>query len=291
MRKQMKILAVSLALLLAATLMSSCTKNPSGSGEDTTSALRPGFPDFVGTGNEDGFEFEQFQSYITITKYTGKDVEVVVPEKIKDIPVTTLSDRVFSNADNPDIIHSILLPSTIEEIDRQTFYNCAYLESISVDKENPNFTSENGILYSADKSEFWGIPENKSITELVVPDGVTEIQNSQFAFLKNVETIQLPSSLQIISDFSFHASVKLKEIIIPEGTTTIGACAFFGCTSLERIVLPSTIESISANAFTGCSNIKTIEGYSSDIVNSCIDSIEKENGIKIEFIDLSANAQ
>lgn len=44
------------------------------------------------TGTYDYFEYENYGNYIEITKYTGSDTEVVIPDNIDGIPVTALAD-------------------------------------------------------------------------------------------------------------------------------------------------------------------------------------------------------
>lgn len=58
-------------------------------------------------------------------------------------------------------------------------YKCA-LEEITVDEENPYFTAKDGVLYSKDMTTLIHFPENKSMSEYVVPETVTEISNSAF---------------------------------------------------------------------------------------------------------------
>lgn len=268
MKKKFKFIALALAVVMASSLFAGCKK------EDEKPEVRPGFPDYVGSGVESDFSYDQFESYITILKYTGTAKDVVVPKTIKDLPVTSLADRVFSNDKDENIIHTISIPGSVTTVTKSTFYNSLYLEEINVDADSASFVSEDGILYAKDKKSIWGYPENKSDREFTVPEGITEIRNNQFAFCKNLEKINLPSTLKTIGDFSFHGSINLKEIIIPEGTTSVGSCAFFACNSLERVVFPKTITSISANAFTSCIKLTTFEGYAGTPVKESADQLK-----------------
>lgn len=272
MKSQIKVLVFPLVVAMLATLFSGCSKNPGGS--ESSSSLRPGFPDYISSNQNESFEYDVYKTYIAITKYIGKEADVVIPSEIENLPVSSIEGRAFSNDSDENIIHSISLPSTITELDTQTFYNSLYLEKIEIDASNTNFISEDGVLYSTDKKEIWGYPENRADEEYVVPEGVTEIKNSQFAFIRNLKKITLPSTLLVISDFSFHGTAFLEEVVIPEGTTTVGACAFFSCKGLKSVTFPSTITEISANAFVGCSNLSVLKGYAGTVVSEFAETNE-----------------
>ena len=178
MKKTFKILSLSMVAFMLMTMICGC-----GDGSNVTSTTgKPGFPDYLSSGTEGDFEYDQYKSYITITKYIGKDVDVTVPDKIKDTPVTTIEDRAFANDSNKSIIHSVTLPNTISNLDTSSFYNSRFLENIQISPDNKSYKSVDGVLYSYDMKQLVGFPENSSITEFTVPEGVTTIDNSRFAF-------------------------------------------------------------------------------------------------------------
>jgi hypothetical protein len=75
-----------------------------------------------------------------------------------------------------------------------------------------------------------------TITSVVVPEGVTEIDS---AFFENfyLISVTLPQSLQIIRKNAFHACSVLASITIPSGVTTIGNYAFFNCRALTSMTV------------------------------------------------------
>lgn len=277
MKRFFKTAALSLTAIMAMAVFCSC----GDSSQSTSSSAKPGFPDFVSSGTYEGFEYDQYKTHIVLTKYSGKDVEISVPDSINSLPVTTLEDRVFSNDTSKNIIHKVTLPNTITTIDNSTFYNSRYLEEISVASDNANFKVVDGVLYSSDMNDLIAFPENKQVTEYTVPEGITEIKNNKFAFCQNLKKINLPSTLVSVADFSFHGSTALTEIAFPEGTTSIGSCSFFRCTGLTKITFPSTIKTIASNALVGCTNLKTIEGYAGTEAETTAETL------KITFVDLS----
>ena len=113
--------------------------------------------------------------------------------------------------------------------------------------------------------------DNKILRAIVIPEGVTSIQNSGFAFCESLEYVSLPESLVEIDPFAFNFSdlrtltlpqglktiryeafshnQGLTSINIPDGITEIEDSVFYQCTSLRSVTLPKNLEKIGINAF------------------------------------------
>jgi arabinogalactan oligomer/maltooligosaccharide transport system substrate-binding protein len=83
--------------------------------------------------------------------------------------------------------------------------------------------------------------DNRSITSVVIPEGVTTIGENAFAFCLSLHTVVLPESLRTISYGAFMMCQDLKSINLPSGLTEIGADAFSACISLKKIIIPNGI--------------------------------------------------
>lgn len=101
-----------------------------------------------------------------------------------------------------------------------------------------------------------------SITSVIVPEGVTELERVAFRYCWEMTSIQLPSTLRTIGDNAFYRCELLEEIEIPEGVTALGDRAFRGCIALSRVTLPSSLEKISHYTFMECDSRLTIYGHS-----------------------------
>ncbi len=101
-----------------------------------------------------------------------------------------------------------------------------------------------------------------SITSVVVPEGVTELERVAFRYCWEMTSIQLPSTLRTIGDNAFYRCELLEEIEIPEGVTELGDHAFRGCIALSRVTLPSSLEKISHYTFFECDERLVIYGRS-----------------------------
>lgn len=88
----------------------------------------------------------------------------------------------------------------------------------------------------------------------IINDGVRILMDVD----TELETVTIPASVQIISEFAFEDCTKLKEIEIPEGVEEIGILAFSNCTALTKVVMPNTLTTIKDLAFYGCTVLEQI---------------------------------
>jgi len=144
--------------------------------------------------------------------------------------ITTIGHGAFWNCTG---LTSVTIPSSVMSIGLNVFAGCTNLTNINVDANNPNFTSNNGIVF------------NKAMTQIViVPFGMS--------------SVVLPNGLTQINDGAFRDYTGLTSIIIPDSVTSIGYWAFMGCTGLTSITIPNSVTSIDTWAFQNCTNLRLI---------------------------------
>ena len=98
-----------------------------------------------------------------------------------------------------------------------------------------------------------------SLTEIVIPDGVTEIGEGAFAECGNLERIVIPASVTKIGKNAFQNCYSLREVIIEGVVESIGAYAFQDCGSLETIEIQDGLKRIEDGVFTGCYGITSLD--------------------------------
>lgn len=98
---------------------------------------------------------------------------------------------------------------------------------------------------------------NTSVTSVVVPEGVEDIQKFAFYNCTNLRKVVLPKTVKYIREYAFCKDAELEEINI-EDAYVIGTSAFNGCESLKAIDL-SKVYAIGANAFEDCISLKTVD--------------------------------
>lgn len=106
-------------------------------------------------------------------------------------------------------------------------------------------TFENGLLIDNNIV----VKCSKDVKSVVIPDGVTKIENYAFDNCSALTSIIIPSSVIEIGDFAFIDCEALESVIIPDSVTKIGECAFLGCDSLTSITIPDSVKEIGKRVF------------------------------------------
>ncbi len=99
---------------------------------------------------------------------------------------------------------------------------------------------------------------NLKSKKVVIPEGVSVIEDYAFYQSEGVEEIVLPESLSAIKERAFASNKNLKKIILPKNLTYIGNSAFCGCENLEEITIPKGVKKINYRAFANCKRLKKI---------------------------------
>ena len=192
---------------------------------------------------------------------TGGDTsisgEVIIPNEINGIAVTSIAAHAFSHADYYTL-ESVTIPDSVTSIGERAFYGCIALKAFYVDENNQHYTSAQGVLYSKDMTEIVKYPPGKAGTSYVVPDGVTAIGDIAFADCGLLEEIALPDGVTDIYDNAFYSCRALKSISIPSTVTAIGNYAFYKCTALTGITIPESVTTIGTNVFNQCYALESI---------------------------------
>ncbi len=216
-------------------------------------------------------------------RYCKKLKDINLPDKITNIGRGTFWEcRSLS---------SIYIGKNIVEIASDAFNRCSSLQRFEVDEQNNSFCSDNGVLFTKDKSILIRYPEAGFADVYNAPNGVVEIADNAFESCENIKEVILPKSLRIIGDHSFQFC-KFKNIILPPSLEVIKDDAFQACSELTSVSIPEGITSISPRAFFSCmkmnylhlhSRIREIGGHAfAQCGLSVIDSnIENPDNVKV----------
>ena len=99
--------------------------------------------------------------------------------------------------------------------------------------------------------------DNK-VENVVIPDGITQIDDYAFELCTQLKTVMIPGSVTSIGDDAFYGCFRLTSITLPNSVTYIGDRAFSGCDSLTSITLPNSVTSIGERTFSYCGNLTSI---------------------------------
>ena len=99
----------------------------------------------------------------------------------------------------------------------------------------------------------------KTITEITLPNGITEIGEMAFDECHALRSVNIPEGVTEIKNHTFADCFALESIVIPSSVKTIGDFAFFGCESLKTLVVPEGVEMIGKLATCQCRALETVE--------------------------------
>lgn len=180
-----------------------------------------------------------------------KDTEFEVPSTVKEI-----GNSCFSSCGN---LKKIQITSNVEKLATSSFVNQGILTEINVVSENQYYSSEDGVLFNKDKTEFIKWPQGKSLTEYTVPRTVKTIKASSF-YESNIKSIIIPPSVEKMESYVFDRTSATKIVCQEQdgkGVKEIGYRCFY-LTDLIEVSLPSTLEKLDGEAFRGSYSLKKI---------------------------------
>ena len=188
----------------------------------------------------DGFRyFLNDESEAIISRYTGGESAVVVPESLDGYPVTQIGSYAFSAFAVPEtLITSINLPETLESIAKNAFDSNENLTHINIPSKVTTIPFQ--CFYRCDSLEY-----------IEIPDSVNKIEEGAFKICEGLKSISLPKSITEIAEETFMICSSLESIDMP-GVRKIGYRSFSHCSELVITELPDYLTEIGDWAFANC---------------------------------------
>lgn len=235
---------------------------------------------------------------VTITKYTGTESTVILPSTINSWPVTKIGEDAFQDNTTitsvtiPASVTEIGANAFAGCTNLTSVHYEGDWSNLTIQSGNPavqdaaneqlfdfEFTPDNTAVIvnnykckgtAADvtiPSRYQGKPvtmidhaafHNSAVTSVTIPDSVTSIHDSAFAYCSSLTNISIPNSVTYIGSFAFEGCTKLESITLPSSLLTISEFLFYDCSQLTTIHIPDSVSSIRQYAFYNCGKLKTI---------------------------------
>ena len=251
------------SLVLTLTIGVLCLLSPQGFFTEKTTALAVSSEnsDEIVVAKESDFTYipspKSNPKWALVTKYTGTDNKIIIPETLGGYPVRILSAGVFEDCKN---LTYIKIPACVTTVSGQTFAECRDLAEIDIDPKNEYFTVENGILYNSDKTSLLAFP-NGIGGEFTVPDGVVTIGSYAFCGAYKLTKINMYNTVTAISESAFQGCFSLSNIRLSDNLAVLGKKALANCVDLRELHLPGSLSVIGEDAVLGDMGSKNDKFY------------------------------
>ena len=191
--------------------------------------------------------------------------------------VTSIGQQAFSDCSNLASV-TFVEGSQLTGIEFAAFSRCSNLTSIEIPAGVTSIGCINmNMVYYAGSIDNWfdmqfdydsnplsnGADlyiDEELVSEVVVPESVTEIGDYQFEGCTSLTSITIHSGVTSIGEYAFYNCSNLESVTFAEGSqlTSIGSRAFYECSSLTSIEIPSGVTSIGIDAFRDCSSLASV---------------------------------
>ena len=174
--------------------------------------------------------------------------------------ITSIGSYAFSGCDS---LTSLTIGNSITSIGIAAFMSCSSLTTLTVGNSVTSIGGQafdgcgglNAVYYTGDIEQWCSIQfeqyysnplfcahnlfiDNELVTDLVIPETVTEIK-----------------------PYAFCGATCLTSLVIPNSVTSIGSCVFYNCSGLKDITIGNSVTSIGSYAFNNCNNVLSITSF------------------------------
>jgi hypothetical protein len=134
---------------------------------------------------------------------------------------------------------TINIPQNVISADAATL-PYAVLQTINVDSQNPNYSSEFGVFYNKNKTSLLKYPPRKQDISFNVPNTVTSINNFGFQNVSILQNIIFSNNLTSIAVLFCDSATSLQKIFFLGNAPSLGAVPFNGANPNIKVYRYST---------------------------------------------------
>lgn len=211
-------------------------------------------------------------SYAYYTFKEGEFYYYVYDEYKQQVSIGAGEEQYSGNLIIPTSVVHNGITYEVSAIGEAAFKDCLELESV---------TLHSGIKIISDAAF-----QNTCIKNIVLPDGLIQIDRYAFSGCKYLSSIVLPKSLKEIGSYVFLDCIRLQTVDTGDGLEELGVGAFAECTALHTVHLGSNIKKLLGSTFEDCSELHNIN--LNDQIEIMHDS-DFKNCIKLKKVVIGAN--
>ena len=177
--------------------------------------------------------------------------------KFIDLPtnLTEIKDYTFYGCTN---LESVTLPANLQSIGKYAFYDCYKITELEIPATVTYvgayaFINTTWHYYNTDDFVIVGdgvLIKVNAIGDVVIPAEVKAIAGGAFDS-DFITSIVIPEGITLIDEYTFSGCTAVTKITLPSTITKIGYKAFNNCFALEEVNIPAGVE-IDETAFNNC---------------------------------------
>lgn len=170
--------------------------------------------------------------------------------------VTNIPNAAFYDCNR---LTSVTIPNSVTSMGTHAFSGCSGLTAVYYTGSIAQWCS---ISFGIDGNPLTCAHnlyiDNNLVTNLVIPETLTEIKPCSFQGATCLRSVNIPNSVTHIGYYAFYDCSGLTEITIPNSVTRIGDEAFYGCSRLTSVIIGNLVTGIGEYAFGYCSGLTSV---------------------------------
>ena len=202
-----------------------------------------------------------------LTKYTGTDSEVIIPDN-----VTKINSRAFENNVS---VEKIVINEFCTNIANNAISNCQNLKEVVINSKSITFGTSSTCVLGTNSLKVTGYPysevplycekfDNLTFSPLEQPEEEQFTIDSNGTLIRywgNDEVVTVPDGVKKIGREAFYNNSTMKTLILPESCTEFNRGAITNCTTLTSVDIGSRELKLSFNWIINPPERVEIHGY------------------------------
>ena len=95
----------------------------------------------------------------------------------------------------------------------------------------------------------YGFSNCNQLTDVYIPDSVSNMSNNAFLYCESMKSIRLSSNIKTINEKAFYGCSELPSLVFPEGIKTLGRNICTSNNNLSIVYLPASLKEVNTRAF------------------------------------------
>ena len=218
---------------------------------------------------------------------------ITILDGVTTIPKDFLAESMY---DGYEVLESVTIPASVTSIGENALFYKVIPSKIKIYITDIAAWCRTSIR--GDSLKKYDLYLNgELLTDLVIPDEITSINNYAFYKCAGIENLTIPDTVTSIGYCAFNSCSGLKTVTIGDGTSSIAEQAFYSCPFLESVEVGTSLTSIGTQAFCKCVSLSQITLKSTPYVysnafNNC-DSLSDVYlyGSRDDWMEIRVNAE